>query len=319
MREVLALGADRHLMATAAPGAHRSALAPIGGALEWLSDGIARDPEPLTQLLVPLPGAPADLARTLHRSRAGFVFVLCFTLGFAGVDTREALVYQLFAFWPSVRWRWPALVALRRAPRGCVSWVRLPRRLTAGRAVSVGVRAETNAIGTQRSSRPVLVRTRSFRQGCARGAGGFLPGSGPGPTRPRTARGHRRAAGPIRRPRPRGGWHGPPRPPGHAALVPPAGPGRSGLSTILPDGETRAPGGTAVSARRNPSGLEPRRGERVHQHPRVPPGGPPSQDPLAVLGPSRDTRGEGVPGGILLPRCPGPGTPSWRTTTAPAA
>ena len=29
-------------MATAAPGAHRSALAPIGGALEWLSDGIAR-------------------------------------------------------------------------------------------------------------------------------------------------------------------------------------------------------------------------------------------------------------------------------------
>jgi uncharacterized protein (DUF58 family) len=131
-------------MATAAPGAHRSALVPIGGALEWLSDGIARI---LSRSL-----NSSYLYRALRRiwrerftARGRFVFVLCFALGFAGVDTREALVYQLFAFCfgPLAV---AALVALRRAPRVRLVGA-LPRRLTAGRAVSVGVRAETNASG----------------------------------------------------------------------------------------------------------------------------------------------------------------------------
>ena len=128
-------------MATAAPGADRSALAPIGGALEWLSDGIA---SVLSRSL-----NSSYLYRALRRiwrerftARGRFVFVLCFALGVAGVDTRGTLVYQLFglAFGPLAV---AALLALRRAPRVRLVGA-LPRRLTAGRTVSVGVRAETN-------------------------------------------------------------------------------------------------------------------------------------------------------------------------------
>jgi uncharacterized protein (DUF58 family) len=78
--------------------------------------------------------------RERFTARGRFVFLLCVVLGFAGVDTRQALVYQLFALAAG-----PLLVAgllaLRRPPRVRVRGG-LPRRLTAGRSMSTGVDVE---------------------------------------------------------------------------------------------------------------------------------------------------------------------------------
>jgi len=75
-------------------------------------------------------------------SRGRFAFLFCILVGIAGIDTRQALVYQLFAFAFG-----PLVVAAFLIPRRPPS-VRLvgslPGRLTAGRPVTVGVGVEAD-------------------------------------------------------------------------------------------------------------------------------------------------------------------------------
>ncbi|MCG6925525.1 MAG: DUF58 domain-containing protein [Acidobacteria bacterium] len=127
-------------MATAAPRAGRSGPAAVVAAVGWVGDGLAAlwrwslDSSHLYRRL-------RRLWRERFTARGRFVFLLCVVVGFAGVDTRQALVYQLFALAVG-----PLLVAgvlaLRRPPR-----VRLvgglPRRLTAGRPLAASVDVET--------------------------------------------------------------------------------------------------------------------------------------------------------------------------------
>jgi uncharacterized protein (DUF58 family) len=131
-------------MATAAPGAVRGAAASVAVLLESMVQGLAK--------LFRLSLDSSYLLRKVRRiwrerftARGRFLFVLCALVGFAGLDTREALVYQLFAFavGPLVV---AGVLALRRAPR--VHLVgSLPRRITTGRPVTVGVRVEASAAG----------------------------------------------------------------------------------------------------------------------------------------------------------------------------
>jgi len=127
-------------MATAAPGAGRSGAAGVAAAVTWVGEGLAAlwrwslDSSYLYRRL-------RRLWRERFTARGRFVFLLCVVVGFAGVDTRQALVYQLFALAVA-----PLLVAcvlaLRPAPR-----VRLvgglPRRLTAGRPLAASVDVES--------------------------------------------------------------------------------------------------------------------------------------------------------------------------------
>ena len=138
-------------MATAAPDAARGAAASVAVVLESMVQGLAS--------LFRLSLDSSYLFRKVRRiwrerftARGRFVFVLCAGVGFAGLDTREALVYQLFAFAVGplvVAW----LLALRRAPRVRLMGS-LPRRLTTGRPVTVGVRVEASAAG---ESGPLVV------------------------------------------------------------------------------------------------------------------------------------------------------------------
>ena len=128
-------------MATAAPGAGRSAGASVAAAAGWVGDGLAG----LWRRSLDASHLYRWLRRFWHErftARGRFLFLLCVVVGFGGVDTRQALVYQLFALaaGPLVL---AGLLALRRAPR-----VRLvgglPRRLTAGRPVTASVAVETD-------------------------------------------------------------------------------------------------------------------------------------------------------------------------------
>jgi uncharacterized protein (DUF58 family) len=138
-------------MATAAPSAGRGMAAPVAATLQAIAEGMAH--------LVRRSLDSSHLYRWLRRSwrerltaRGRFLLVLCALVGFAGLDTREALVYQLFAFavGPLVV---AALLSLRPAPRVALVGA-LPRRLTAGRPVTVGVRVENGAPG---ESGPLVV------------------------------------------------------------------------------------------------------------------------------------------------------------------
>lgn len=127
-------------MASAAPGVGRRVGASVVDALARVGDGLAA--------LWRWSLDSSFLYRRLHRlwherftARGRFVFLLCVVLGFAGVDTRQALLYQLFALavGPLLL---AGLLALRRPPR--VRLVgHLPRRLTAGRPVAMSVEVET--------------------------------------------------------------------------------------------------------------------------------------------------------------------------------
>jgi uncharacterized protein (DUF58 family) len=138
-------------MATAAPGAGRRVAVPVAATLQSIAEGMAH--------LVRRSLDSSHLYRWLRRiwrerftARGRFVLVLCTLVGFAGLDTRVALVYQIFAFavGPLVV---AALLALRPSPR-VVLLGALPRRLTAGRPVSLGIRVET---GDPRESGPLVV------------------------------------------------------------------------------------------------------------------------------------------------------------------
>ena len=138
-------------MATAAPGAGRGPVGSVAGVLESMAQGLA-DLYRRSLDASHLYRKVRRIWRERFTARGRFLLVLCGLVGFAGLDTREALVYQLFAFavGPLVV---AGLLALRRAPR-----VRLvgglPRRLTAGRPVTVGVRVETGVGG---ESGPLVV------------------------------------------------------------------------------------------------------------------------------------------------------------------
>ncbi len=138
-------------MATAAPVAGRSAAASVAVVLESMAQrlvGLFRLSLDSSYLLRKV----RRISRERFTARGRFLFVLCALVGFAGLDTREALVYQLFAFavGPLVI---AGLLALRRAPRVHLIG-RLPRRLTTGRPVAVGVRVETSEGG---ESGPLVV------------------------------------------------------------------------------------------------------------------------------------------------------------------
>jgi uncharacterized protein (DUF58 family) len=127
-------------MATAAPGAAEGAGASVAGVLGWLGASLGRlwrwslDSSHLYRWL-------RRFWRERFTARGRFVVLLCGVVGLAGLDTGQALVYQLFALavGPLVV---AGLLALRRPPpvglRGEV-----PRRLTAGRPVSVGLTVES--------------------------------------------------------------------------------------------------------------------------------------------------------------------------------
>ncbi len=127
-------------MATAAPGTGRSGPAAVVAVVGRMGDALAAlwrwslDSSHLYRRL-------RRLWRERFTARGRFVFLLCVVLGFAGVDTRQALVYQLFALavGPLVV---AGVLALRRPPP-----VRLvgglPRRLTAGRPLAASVDVET--------------------------------------------------------------------------------------------------------------------------------------------------------------------------------
>jgi uncharacterized protein (DUF58 family) len=138
-------------MATAAPDTGRGAAASVVLILESVAEALAglfRRSLDASYLYRKV----RRIWRERFTARGRFLFVLCALVGFAGLDTREALVYQLFAFavGPLVV---AALLALRRAPR--VSLVgRLPQRLTTGRPVTVGIQVET---GRPRASGPLVV------------------------------------------------------------------------------------------------------------------------------------------------------------------
>ncbi len=126
-------------MATAAPGAGRNGTSSLAAAVAWAGDGLAAlwrwslDSSFLYRRL-------RRVWRERFTARGRFVFLLCVVLGFAGVDTRQALVYRLFALALG-----PLLVAALlslRPPPGVRLVGGLPRRLTAGRAVTVTVGVE---------------------------------------------------------------------------------------------------------------------------------------------------------------------------------
>ena len=85
-------------------------------------------------------------------ARGRFVVLLCAVVGLAGLDTGQALVYQLFALAVGPL-AVAAVLAWRRPPRVRLSGG-VPRRLTAGRPVSVGLAVE--AMG-ERESGPLVV------------------------------------------------------------------------------------------------------------------------------------------------------------------
>jgi uncharacterized protein (DUF58 family) len=95
--------------------------------------------------------------RERFTSRGRFAFLFCILVGIAGLDTRQSLVYQLFAFAFA-----PLAVAAFLVPRRPPS-VRLvgslPGRITAGRPVTVGVGVETD--GPRSSGNLVLSWTGS--------------------------------------------------------------------------------------------------------------------------------------------------------------
>lgn len=140
--------------ATAAPGRRSGAAAtamPGGGSGATAS--VAAGLGALAEALGSLYRRSLDssyLYRKVHRiwrerftARGRFLFVLCGLVGFAGLDTREALVYQLFAFGFGAL-AVAALLALRPAPRVRLVGL-LPQRLTAGRSTPVGVGVESGA------------------------------------------------------------------------------------------------------------------------------------------------------------------------------
>lgn len=131
-------------MATAAPGLDQGALASIRGGLESVRDVAVSI---LRRFL-----DSSYLYRALRRlwlerftARGRFLLLLCAVLAVAGLDTREALVYQLFALAVGPLMV-AAVLALRRPPRVRLAGS-LPQRLTAGRPVSVGVRVEAQGEG----------------------------------------------------------------------------------------------------------------------------------------------------------------------------
>jgi uncharacterized protein (DUF58 family) len=137
-------------MATAAPRADRGAVASVAAALGSVAETLAG--------LYRRSLDSSYLYRKVNRiwrerftARGRFLFVLCGLVGFAGLDTREALVYQLFAFGFGAL-AVAALLALRRPPRVRIVGS-LPRRLTAGRPVPVGVGVE----GGGKGSGPLVV------------------------------------------------------------------------------------------------------------------------------------------------------------------
>ena len=73
------------------------------------------------------------------------------------------------------------------------------------------------------------------------------------------------------------------------------------LSALLPMDALRHPAGTPLSAGRHPAVLQHRGRHRVRGDAGLSPGRSRAQHPLALLGPARPARGEGVPGGVLLP------------------
>jgi uncharacterized protein (DUF58 family) len=128
-------------MPSVVPAAAGGAGGSVVATVRWLARGLAR--------LWRRSLDHSALYRRLHRiwaerftSRGRFVFLFCVLVGIAGVDTRQALVYQLFAFAFG-----PLAIAALLVPRRPPS-VRLlgglPRRLTAGRplTLAVGVEAE---------------------------------------------------------------------------------------------------------------------------------------------------------------------------------
>jgi uncharacterized protein (DUF58 family) len=119
----------------------RGAAVSVAVTLRWLGEGLSR--------LWRRSLDHSHLYRRLHRiwrerftSRGRFAFLFCILVGIAGVDTRQALVYQIFAFAFG-----PLAVAAFLVPRRPPS-VRLvgalPRRVTAGRPVAVGVGVESD-------------------------------------------------------------------------------------------------------------------------------------------------------------------------------
>jgi uncharacterized protein (DUF58 family) len=148
-------------MASAAPGAGRGETAATGVALaRWLAAGLSR----LWRRLLDR----SFLYRKLHRiwrerftSRGRFVLLFCIVVGIAGVDTRQALVYQVFAFAFGPLAVAALLVPRRPPPVRFVGG--LPRRLTAGRPLTFAVGVETD--GARPSGSLVVSWNGSPREG----------------------------------------------------------------------------------------------------------------------------------------------------------
>jgi uncharacterized protein (DUF58 family) len=166
-------------MATAATRADRGPAASAAAALGSVAEALVKlyrrslDSSYLYRWL-------SRIWRERFTARGRFLFVLCGLVGFAGLDTREALVYQVFAFAFGAL-AVAAFLALRRPPP--VRLVgSLPRRLTAGRTVPVGVGVEGGAVqsgplvvswpGADRFSRGVHVEPVDSFVDCGRGRPG---------------------------------------------------------------------------------------------------------------------------------------------------